>query len=349
MTPECTPPADPDMRLVFLHVPKTGGTSLHAALARHFPPEAVAHVVGPADWRDALVPASRIRFVSGHTRFSAAVLLPGPLRVVTALREPVGRILSLYAFWKRHRDPSLPELREAMEKDLLGFLLSPEPQVRAAIDNAMARQIFGPALVAPDGSWVTPAAAQGKARRLPEQEVVDGALANLTTCDAVGLVEELPALYRRICAVTGMAPGSDPGWLNTRDNPPPGLGEAPAPEPLTPAIRAGLDRLTRLDRIVYEAARTSATRKAHGAPGNAPRASWSLDPLGFVDAVYRGLLGRSPTPDGLTMHAVALAEGTLAPADMLQRFAESGEFRARQASAARRDGCGEGGQSAVLR
>lgn len=328
-------PADPQMRLVFLHVPKTGGTSLHAALARHFRPETVAHVVGPADWGDALAPASGIRYISGHTRFSAAALVPGPRRIVTVLREPAARIVSLYVFWKRHQDPRTPDLREAMEKDLLGFLRSDEPLVRSAIDNAMARQLFGPARAAADGTWFTPASAVGAAVRLPEQEVLDGALANLGACDVVGLMDELPAFYRRVCAAMGMVPGPDPGRLNTRESPPPGLAPAPPPEPLTPEILAELERLTRLDRIVYEAARA---RVAAGDTGGsqrrqaASRASWSLDPAGFVDAVYRGVLGRPPAPRGLTVHAVALAEGVLTPAEMIERFVASEEFRQRHAA-----------------
>lgn len=331
------PPADPNMRLVFLHVPKTGGTSLHAALARHFPPEAVVHVAGPADWGDALVPASGIRYIAGHTRFSAAALVPGPRRIVTVLREPAERIVSLHVFWKRHQDARSPDLREAMEKDLLGFLRSPEPRVRAAIDNAMARQLFGPAQVAADGTWFTTASAAGAPARLSQQDVLDGALANLGACDEVGLMDELPAFYRRVCAAMGMAPGPDPERLNTRDSPPPGLAPAPPAEPLTPEIRAELDRLTRLDRIVYEAARA---RLGAAGAGPQPRpmarpGAWSLDPAGFVDAVYRGLLGRPPAPRGLTVHAVALAEGVMAPAEMLEHFAASDEFRMRQAAAER--------------
>jgi len=332
MSPECCPPADPDMRLVFIHVPKTGGTSLHAALARHFAPESVVHATAPASWGDALSPASRIRYVSGHMRFSTAVLVPGPRRIVTVLRDPVERLLSLYVFWKRHRDRSLPELREAMEKDLLGFLRSPEPLVRAAVDNAVARQLFGTALIAPDGSWFTPASGEGTRARLPEEEVLAGALGNLAACDVVGVMEDLSAFYRQVCAALAMTPGADPGRLNTRDNPPPGLREAPPPEPLTPEIRAELDRLTRLDRVVYEAARARAAGAASPSAASPypPRGTWSMDPVAFVDTVFRGLFGRPPQPQSLTVHAVELAEGATMPAKMIRRFVDTEEFRARQ-------------------
>ncbi|MBR0680289.1 sulfotransferase family protein [Roseomonas eburnea] len=338
MPPEYCRPADPDMRLVFIHVPKTGGTSLHAALARHFAPESVVHAIAPASWGDALSPASRIRYISGHTRFSAAALMPRPHRIATVLCEPVERLLSLYTFWRRHRDNSLPELREAVEKDLLGFLRSPEPLVRAAIDNAMARQLYGAALIAPDGRWFTPISGCGTQARLPEQEVLAGALENLAVCDAVGVMDDLPALYRQICAELAMTPGPEPGRLNTRDDVSPGLREAPPPEPLTPEIRRELDRLTRLDRIVYEAARIRAaggSRTLRPAAGDPPRGpAWLVDPVAFVDIVFRSLFGRPPEPNCLTVHAVALAEGAMMPAEMIRLFVDTGEFRSRQAAAA---------------
>jgi SAM-dependent methyltransferase len=52
------------------------------------------------------------------------------------------------------------------------------------------------------------------------------------------------------------------------------------------------------------------------------------DPDLLVAALYRGLLGREPDPDGLRHHANSLAAGTDL-ADVLRRFVDSPEFAAR--------------------
>lgn len=132
-----------DTRLVFLHLPKTAGTSLRAALARHFRPEEVFRPEGLADWGEALADPGRYRFWAGHMPFSLVALIPPPVFVVTLLRDPVERILSLYTFWRRHADPARPHLRVAMECDLEGFLASAEPAVRNGTDNHVARLLHG--------------------------------------------------------------------------------------------------------------------------------------------------------------------------------------------------------------
>ncbi len=323
-------------RLVFVHLPKTGGTSLHAALARHFPAEAIFRADGVATWGGALTQPDRFRFFSGHLRFSHIGLVPRPAYVVTVLRDPVERLLSLYTFWKRHQDPTKAQLRIAMDADLLGFLRSTDPHVRAGIDNAMARQLFGNALIAPDGGWTSVLPAKDAPSPLSDTDITAGALANLDHCDAVGFMTDLPALYCRVCADLGWVAGDAPGRLNARDTPHPDLRDASPPEAVTPQVQAELERLTRLDRVVYEAAlvRASAVATGRRIPAGdltaLPGTLWPLDPAGFVNAVYRGVLGRAPGPHGLAVHTVALTDGTLSPAEMLRRFLASEEFRAKQ-------------------
>jgi len=97
-------------QLVFIHLPKTGGMSLHAAVAGALPRDAVLRVgdaaeqaafrrLGPAE-------VARYALVSGHLGFEevAARARPGA-RYVTLLRDPVARLLSAFnymATWAPH-------------------------------------------------------------------------------------------------------------------------------------------------------------------------------------------------------------------------------------------------------
>lgn len=108
---------------VFVHVPKTAGSSLRAELARRLPPDAnitIDHATaaegGFHAQMDAAVeaflaaaPEKGIRFASGHIlgrhvkRIRTA--LPGT-RFVTLLREPVARVVSDYRHQRSPRHPT---------------------------------------------------------------------------------------------------------------------------------------------------------------------------------------------------------------------------------------------------
>jgi hypothetical protein len=95
-------------RLIFVHSPKTAGMALYEALQQWASPERSLRyaVGGPEDWdrhrrlTDAEI--AHLRLVSGHVDFSAFADDPrfDDWLVITVLREPVRRVLSLYAYVK---------------------------------------------------------------------------------------------------------------------------------------------------------------------------------------------------------------------------------------------------------
>ncbi len=97
-------------QVVFIHLPKTGGFALHAALARALPPESVLRVGDEAERAAfrALAPdqVAGHALVSGHVSVNEALERARPdARFVTLLRDPVARLLSAFnymATWPGH-------------------------------------------------------------------------------------------------------------------------------------------------------------------------------------------------------------------------------------------------------
>lgn len=93
--------------VIFLHLPKTAGTTLNRIARRHYAPEAV-HALGPrAQDEIAAFQAlgkrerERVRFLTGHMAFGLHEDLPAPSRYITLLRHPVERVISFF-YYIRH-------------------------------------------------------------------------------------------------------------------------------------------------------------------------------------------------------------------------------------------------------
>jgi hypothetical protein len=94
--------------LIFLHVPKAGGSTLHAVLDRYYRPGEVYHVGGGRTLETMqgfeAIPRERresVTLLRGHVRYGVHELFSGPSRYVTFLRDPVERIVSFYKYARR--------------------------------------------------------------------------------------------------------------------------------------------------------------------------------------------------------------------------------------------------------
>lgn len=131
------------MRVIFLHIPKTAGQSVHAALATAFGREAVC----PARSNEQLAQMSvstlhKYRVFSGHLDWSMLDCLEGPKFTFTVLREPLERVLSLYFYLRKKAEAAKPDERSRKHGSRGAFELSPteyflggKPKMRAFLDD----------------------------------------------------------------------------------------------------------------------------------------------------------------------------------------------------------------------
>lgn len=132
-------------RLVFVHIEKCGGTTLHAMLESQFAAGRICpeRQDGLGDWT--INELAAYTLFSGHFDLSICRSIPGPLRLLTMLREPKARLLSLYYFWHSHRpDPGRDAydlLRLARALPIEAFFSHPTVVRHTSIRNAITGQL----------------------------------------------------------------------------------------------------------------------------------------------------------------------------------------------------------------
>jgi hypothetical protein len=178
-------------KIVHLHIPKTAGSAVRKAFERaaggslrvfpHFEEERFTNV-DPAQYD----------FFSGHFGFKTAATLGGKL--ITVLRDPVDRFVSVYYFWRQL-------LEDGREKNLKTMLASKyslaefvkirdEPALLVALHNTMTWQI----------AHGTSLASRRELRQLgkTEDDVYKLALANLSKFALVGIQERLELFEKAV-------------------------------------------------------------------------------------------------------------------------------------------------------
>lgn len=232
-----------DRRLLFLHLPKTAGSSFRRIIEKQYGPRAV-WTIGDrtADDIDALVglPASRldrIRAIVGHIPYGLHRLLPWPVDYVTILREPVDRVVSHFYYASRMETSPLHQEVLATGGDLAAYVTRAPSQ--AYFNNGQTRLLGSadPKTAAPAGM---PALIAAK-RRLAEEFAF------------IGLTERLDDF------VTALAAAYDwrrpkLRWHNRGSNRPP-LAAIPA------ETRQTIERFNALDIDLYRYAAELASKR----------------------------------------------------------------------------------------
>jgi hypothetical protein len=132
--------------LIFLHIPKAAGTTLHRIIERQYPPASIysfgadAHDSVEAFKKLSEEQRSEIRVLKGHMAFGLHSYLAQPSTYITLMRHPVERTLSYYHFILRNPAHYLHDEVTSQKMSLRQVL---EDNMTPDLDNGQARLLSG--------------------------------------------------------------------------------------------------------------------------------------------------------------------------------------------------------------
>lgn len=243
-------------RLVFLHIPKCGGTTLHNMLVEWYgQPNMHPERHNGLYYYSARDLASKTLF-SGHYDYYSTQLVPGTPRLITFLRDPRSRLISLYHFHRSHREELIERFdltlaRWANQYDIDEYFANEQVRTHPAINNSIARHLS-------NQPQLGRTAGDTDAGDIPVEVLRDQAIANLATFDFVGLMEDYDASIARLTTILSKhAPEQIERARNfetlIENNPNMKRIEKQTPTDKTHSL---LDDLVREDETVYSFART---------------------------------------------------------------------------------------------
>jgi hypothetical protein len=237
----------------FLHFERTAGTTLATLLTQHFHPLQIATAPLQLDAPDTdglLEAIDDHKLVWGHYDLPSFERLSARRRVITILREPTERILSLYYFWRSIHPSQLEtfddsRVLQAQALGLLDFLHSDLAPLRDSIDNVYVRRLAG----------LNGGGTQNDPLGQDPHRCLEQALAALHKMHFVGIVEHMGETLAGLQAALAIDLGGAPLRLNESASNPtnhPTVYRHCEREALTAEIQGALAHLTRLDRIIYK-------------------------------------------------------------------------------------------------
>ncbi|MBX9924458.1 MAG: sulfotransferase family protein [Rhabdochlamydiaceae bacterium] len=209
-----------DARLYFLHIPKTGGTTIHTVLENQIH---LNELYPPRKASMANIPVNH-EFVSGHFPFWFCAQLDPEFDQAfkfTILRDPVERVLSLLRYTKKHR----PNLRSMNLDEIFELLIHNESH-----KNDMTQNTISFLTSQPD---------------LPEEDVLKNAKDTLNKLDFVVFLDNFEQDTKELFEALGIQ------W-NTEFLPHTNTTEA---EYVSPELLEKIKELNKLDIDLYEYAK----------------------------------------------------------------------------------------------
>ena len=131
-------------RVVFLHIPKCGGTTLHDTLTSWYGKTMVHNERHNGLYFNSIAGLARKIVFSVHYDYYSTQLIPGHKRMISFLRDPKKRLISLYNFHRAHTEQvinqqNLQLARWANQYNIDEYFTRDEIRNHPAINNSMAR------------------------------------------------------------------------------------------------------------------------------------------------------------------------------------------------------------------
>ena len=245
--------------LVFLHVEKTGGTALRNAIARAFDRDSIYQEHADTLHKRTPSELSQYSIFGGHFNHDSLAFIPRKtLTLVSFVREPAKRLVSLYHFWRAH-EPGHKSFGRGMQlaNDLLieAFFENTEVSRWHGVWNHMTWVLLGDRLWR---QWREELATMAPERADDHiaHNIKPKIQARLREFAFIGLQEDFERSVSTMFRILDV-----PEPVVTKDH---SLDELMQTEPsfkhdlqrqaVTPRAEAAIVKLSQLDRIVYEEA-----------------------------------------------------------------------------------------------
>lgn len=171
--------------LVFVHIPKAGGSTLYSVIRNSYHPSEI-YKLDMSDWlmsgfrRLRAEQLGKLKVMYGHMDFSVRDLLPSDVRYMTFLRDPVQRVLSYYYYARYMTTDELHDL--AVRLPISQWIREGS---RPEFDNGMVRRLSGAMESVPFGACT--------------RDMLGQAKTNLEEFAFVGLTERFDESYVALC------------------------------------------------------------------------------------------------------------------------------------------------------
>lgn len=249
------------VRTVFMHIPKTAGTTVRRALTANFSKRAIFADTNWLGTYPANVLAQHSLFM-GHFTLHAIQHIPGDKRIFTLLRDPRERVLSFYRYKRamlRARPQNTDRLSHIVGQSPEAFFADPEVRKARPIFNVQTRFLC----------CITPEIARkfglDKPGAKPFRFASDIKLAaeiakeNLQRLAGFGLVEQFDEFLQHVFPMLGLKVPEKIGSANVTDR----IGQAAVKQlegkaedstkaVLSEELKRSLDELVEADQIVYD-------------------------------------------------------------------------------------------------